>query len=82
MINEELTELLNKSISDIDMNKFGWLNKASKRLNISYVQTKKFVEKYYTGNFYERNNKQEWDQEQLKYLRENYHNTDNKIFVR
>lgn len=43
-----------KIISDIDLNKFGWVKKVSDRLNMSHTQVKRFVNKYYNGNHYQR----------------------------
>lgn len=41
-------------IKDIDLTKFGWVSKVSKTLSITHAQTKRFIEKYYKGNFYRR----------------------------
>ena len=42
-------------IKDIDLTKFGWVQKVSEKLNISHTQTKRFIEKYYVGEFFRRN---------------------------
>ncbi len=44
-----------KKISDIDLKVFGWVMKVSKRLNITHTQTKRFIKKYYKGEYYTRN---------------------------
>jgi GIY-YIG catalytic domain len=43
-----------KMISDIDLNKFGWVKKVSDRLNMSHTQVKRFIKKYYNGSHYQR----------------------------
>jgi len=43
-----------KSISEINLNKFGWVKKVSEKLNISHTQTKRFIKKYYNGAYYQR----------------------------
>ncbi len=43
-----------KLISDIDLNKFGWVGKVAKRLNISHTQVRRFIEKHYKGSYYRR----------------------------
>jgi hypothetical protein len=42
-------------IKDIDLRKFGWVSKVSKKLNITHTQTKRFIDKYYKGDIYRRN---------------------------
>ena len=50
IINERL-----EKIKDIDLMKFGWVTKVSKKLDITHTQVKRFIDKYYTGDVYRRN---------------------------
>jgi ribosomal protein L20A (L18A) len=50
---EEIKERINK-IKDINMNKIGWVSKVSKILGITHTQTKRFIDKYYRGDYYRR----------------------------
>lgn len=42
-------------IKSVDLTKWGWVGKVSKLLNLSHTQTRKFIDKYYTGDVYKRN---------------------------
>ena len=37
-----------------NMSKFGWVSKASNKLNISHTQVKRFIDKYYKGEYFRR----------------------------
>lgn len=54
MTEEEIENRI-KSISDIDLTKWGWISKVSKRWNVSHTQVRRFFDKYYKGNTYKRN---------------------------
>jgi hypothetical protein len=41
-------------IKDINLLKYGWVNKVSDKLGITHTQVKRFIEKYYKGEFYRR----------------------------
>lgn len=43
-----------KLIEGVDMTKIGWVKKVSDILNISHTQVKRFIKKYYQGDYYER----------------------------
>jgi hypothetical protein len=43
-------------IKDIDLTKYGWVKIVSKKLNLTHTQVRRFVEKYYKGDYYKRNN--------------------------
>lgn len=43
-----------KLINDIDLTKYGWVNKVSDRLNLTHTQVKRFIDKYYDGEIYRR----------------------------
>jgi hypothetical protein len=51
-INERL-----EIIKNIDLLKYGWVNLVAIKFNCSHTQVKRFVKKYYQGNFYIKNNK-------------------------
>ncbi len=51
---KEINERL-EIMKSVDLSKSGWVMILSKKLNISHTQVKKFVEKYYNGEFYRRN---------------------------
>lgn len=51
--NEEIQYRLS-IIKDVDLMKYGWVKKVSKKLNISHAQVRRFIKKYYDGDFYER----------------------------
>lgn len=46
----EINNRLDK-IKNIDLNKFGWVVKVSKILGITHTQTKRFINKYYMGDY-------------------------------
>lgn len=50
---EEIESRIEK-IKDIDLMKFGWVNKVSEKLNITHTQVKRFMKKYYKGEVYTR----------------------------
>jgi hypothetical protein len=50
---EEVRERLTK-ISDIDVTKFGWVEKVAKILNVSHTQARRFMDKYYPERVYKR----------------------------
>lgn len=52
---QEIKERL-EQISDIDLEKYGWVQKVSNKLNITHAQTRRFIDKYYNKNFYRRKN--------------------------
>jgi len=41
-------------IKEIDLMKYGWVKLVSEKLNITHTQTKRFIEKYYKGEYYKR----------------------------
>ena len=49
----EIANRLEK-IKNIDLNKFGWVKKVSIALNLTHTQTKRFIDKYYKGEFFRR----------------------------
>ena len=49
----EIKERLDK-IKDIDLMKMGWVKKVSDVLEISHAQVKRFIKKYYKGEYYQR----------------------------
>jgi hypothetical protein len=51
--NEEITKRLSL-ISDIDLNKYGWVKLVSEKLKITHTQTRRFIEKHYVGEYYKR----------------------------
>jgi hypothetical protein len=51
---DEISNRLSK-IKDIDLEKYGWVKLVSERLNITHTQAKRFIKKYYKGNYYQRN---------------------------
>jgi len=53
LTNDEINNRLNL-IKNIDLMKYGWVKKVSEKLNISHTQVRRFIEKYYDGEFYER----------------------------
>ncbi len=53
-LSKEEIDLRLKIMSEIDLNKFGWVGKVSEKLKISHTQVRRFVEKYYTGSYYRR----------------------------
>ena len=53
LTNEEIKERL-ELIKDIDLTKFGWVKKVSNKLGVSHSQVKRFIDKYYDGDFYRR----------------------------
>lgn len=48
---DEIKKRLNL-IKDVDLTKFGWVKKVSDILNITHTQTRRFIEKYYIGEYY------------------------------
>lgn len=44
-------------IENIDLTKYGWVQKVSELLDITHTQTKRFIEKHYNGDYYRRKNK-------------------------
>jgi hypothetical protein len=44
-------------ISDIDLTQYGWVKKVSDRLNLSHTQVKRFIKKYYKGDYFIRSSK-------------------------
>jgi len=50
----EITKRL-ESLKQIDLTKFGWVKKASEIIGISHTQTKRFIKRYYKGEYFERN---------------------------
>ncbi len=44
-------------ISDIDLTQYGWVKKVSDRLNLSHTQVKRFIKKYYKGDYFIRSPK-------------------------
>lgn len=51
IINERLTSIKN---SDIDLTRYGWVNKVSKLLGISHTQVRRFMNLYYKEAYYRR----------------------------
>ena len=41
-------------IKNIDLSKFGWVKKVSVRLGLTHTQVRRFIEKYYNGEYYRR----------------------------
>jgi hypothetical protein len=41
-------------IKDIDLTEFGWVKKVADILQISHTQAKRFIKKYYKGEYYQR----------------------------
>jgi hypothetical protein len=50
---EDIANRLEK-IKDIDLTKFGWVQKVATKLNITHTQTRRFIEKYYCGEYFRR----------------------------
>lgn len=50
---EQIKERLEK-IKHIDLTKFGWVKKVAEILEISHTQVRRFIRKYYKGEYYER----------------------------
>lgn len=44
-----------KKIEDIDLMKYGWVKLVSERLGLTHTQVKRFIKKYYKGEYYKRN---------------------------
>lgn len=53
-LKEDVINYRLKILETIDMSKYGWVEKASKLLNITHTQVRRFVNKYYTGEYYRR----------------------------
>lgn len=51
---DEIKERL-KKIEDIDLMKYGWVKLVSERLKLTHTQVKRFIKKYYKGDYYKRN---------------------------
>lgn len=43
-----------KKIENINMAEYGWVSKVSKELGITHTQVKRFIKKYYKGQYYTR----------------------------
>lgn len=43
-----------KCIEDIDLKKYGWVSEVSNRLGLTHTQVKRFIDKYYKGEYYRR----------------------------
>lgn len=56
LTNKQINERLNL-IKEFDLTKYGWVNKVSKTLNLTHTQTKRFIDSYYEGEIYRRNEK-------------------------
>lgn len=55
-LSEEEIQLRFNKISDINLKEFGWVKKVSEKLNLTHTQVKRFIDKYYKGDVYRRNN--------------------------
>jgi hypothetical protein len=53
LTNDEIDKRL-QLINDIDLTKYGWVSKVSKRLSISHTHVKRFIDTYYKGDIYRR----------------------------
>lgn len=56
-LNDDIIEERLNMISDIDLTQYGWVKKASDRLNLSHTQVKRFIKKYYKGEYFIRGDK-------------------------
>lgn len=55
-LNDLIIEERLNLIKDIDLTKYGWVKIVSERLNTTHTQVRRFIEKYYKGEYYKRNN--------------------------
>jgi hypothetical protein len=51
---ETIKERLEK-LKEVDLSKFGWVSIVSEKLGLTHTQVRRFVEKYYIGDYYKRN---------------------------
>lgn len=54
-LNEDIINKRLEMISDIDLTEYGWVKKVSNRLKMSHTQVRRFIEKYYKGEYFVRN---------------------------
>jgi len=57
-LNDDIIKERLNMISDIDLKQYGWVKKVSDRLNLSHTQVKRFIKKYYNGEYFIRVDKQ------------------------
>ncbi len=57
-LNDDIIKERLNMISDIDLKQYGWVKKVSDRLNLSHTQVKRFIKKYYNGEYFIRADKQ------------------------
>lgn len=54
VLTKEEIETRLKKIENVNLLEYGWVNKISKILEITHTQVKRFIEKYYRGEYYRR----------------------------
>ena len=48
-------------IKDVNLLEYGWVKKVSNILKLTHTQTRRFIKKYYKGEYYSRNSPKEND---------------------